>query len=248
MGPQTSRISSPPAPPSPSRTRLPLALLPFSLQAKLLQHICEYAEAYIPLLLPHRDDHRVDSLLGMLCSCCAEHDVLLDTGAAASHLRMLTPLAGQLGSAVEAGGGGAGSGASGGAAQAACLQHQLAELLTSAFNSIVNATAAIEFELRQGLSRQLEEGKKGKKQLKPEQLQMVVEKRVKEHLPADDIAEAVGAAHLLAARQLRWLLQHSHAHCSPLVVAMLQLDLMTGRLPPGMKKPLGVLGILVQHG
>ena len=161
MGPQTSRISSPPAPPSPSRTRLPLALLPFSLQAKLLQHICEYAEAYIPLLLPHRDDHRVDSLLGMLCSCCAEHDVLLDTGAAASHLRMLTLLAGQLGSAVEAGGGGAGSGASGGAAQAACLQHQLAELLTSAFNSIVNATAAIEFAARaQPPAGRREEGEK----------------------------------------------------------------------------------------
>jgi hypothetical protein len=184
----------------------------------------------------------------MLCSCCAEHDVLLDTGAAASRLRMLTLLAGQLCSAVAAESSGGSSSASSNVAQAACLQHELAELLTSAFTSIVNATAAIEFELRQGLSRQLEAGKKGKKQPTPDQLQALVEKRVKAQLPADDIAAAVGAAHLLAARQLCWLLQHRHAHCSALVVAMLQLDLMTGRLPPGMRKPLGVLGSLIQHG
>ena len=192
------------------------------------------------------------SLLRTLCSCCTECDVLLDAGAAASRLCMMNRLAGQLGSAAEAGdgggGSGAGSGASGGAAQAACLQHQLAELLASAFTSIVNATAAIECELRQGLSRQLEEGKNGKKQLKPEQLQALVDKRVKEQLPAADIAAAVGAAHLLAARQLRRLLLHRHAHCGSLVVAMLQLDLMTGRLPPGLKKPLGVLCSLLQHG
>lgn len=45
-----------------------------------------------------------------------------------------------------------------------------------------------------------------------------------------------------------WLLQHSHLQCGPLLVATLQLDLLSARLPPERRQSLATLGSLLKHG
>ncbi len=51
----------------------------------------------------------------------------------------------------------------------------------------------------------------------------------------------------LAACHMAQLLRHRHGQCSPLVVAMLRLDLLAGRLPAKKQPPLGAVESLLQH-
>ena len=60
---------------------------------------------------------------------------------------------------------------------------------------------------------------------------------------------AIDGSRRLAARHMRHLLGHSHRHCSPLVVALLQLDLLSGRLPPEHQpEKQGSMGFVLAHG
>ncbi|KAL4425303.1 hypothetical protein ABPG75_009319 [Micractinium tetrahymenae] len=220
-----------------------------ALQAKLVRHCAYYADAYLALLLPHARCSRVAALLSLLAGCGGHEGLLPEAAEAPSHLRLLTALAGQLGSSV-------GAGRSEGAAGEAAVSEHLAHLLASCFSSIVEVTAAVEAELRQGFERQLaaeassgKGGRKGKgQQPTAEQLQTRAESFVRARLPVGDIAAALGVLRSFAPRHMAGLLSHAQRHSSPLIVSLLQLDLLTGRLPPKKQPPLVVLGALVQHG
>lgn len=66
-------------------------------------------------------------------------------------------------------------------------------------------------------------------------------------LPLDAFEAMLAANQKLAERHMERLLQHGHLHCSPLVVAMLRLDLLAGRLPATKQPPLGALTSLLHH-
>lgn len=66
-------------------------------------------------------------------------------------------------------------------------------------------------------------------------------------LPTGVIANAIATVGGLAPF-IPELLQHHHRHCMPLLVGMLQVELLTARLPPPKQRPLEVLGRLLQHG
>lgn len=66
-------------------------------------------------------------------------------------------------------------------------------------------------------------------------------------LPRDTFAAVLAINGQLATCFMRRVLQHSHGQCSPLVVAMLRLDLLAGRLPPKHQPTLGALESLLRH-
>jgi len=63
-----------------------------------------------------------------------------------------------------------------------------------------------------------------------------------------DILAALDVLRSFAPRHMAGLLQYAHRHSSPLVVSLLQLDLLAGRLPPKKQGALEALGSVVQHG
>lgn len=149
--------------PSVTTTSNLLPSLPW--QSKVVQHICRFSEAYLQLLLPHAADGRVAALLAMLAACGCEDGALPSGEEAESYLRLLTAIVQQLGSCTPgaAGKGGSldsrsGNGSLAGTGTAAphaaaAVPERLAGLLAAAFSSIVSATALIESEMRQQLTR-----------------------------------------------------------------------------------------------
>ncbi|KAL4444273.1 hypothetical protein ABPG75_012010 [Micractinium tetrahymenae] len=199
-------------------------------QAKLVRHTCRYSAAYARLLLPHWADDRVASLLGLLTGWgTADDGMQLEGAAPLSYLQLLTALVEAAGRGVEAarrGGGG--------------LPPALAELLAAACGSIAASIAALEVDAWQKMSAKQQVSGRGRPLLPAE-----LEDAIRPWLPTDAMYAAIAAVGGLSPC-VPELLKHSHRHCMPLLVGMLQVELLA-RLPPAGQRPLAALGCLLQH-